>query len=199
MNLNITATEGNINSEFRGSGNTERPYIKIDYIENNTPFHENFTEKQRYLKTSTSLENTRQSFIEKEIENLFEMAQCIEFEDGIINEFSQKLELSIKKYSNQAMAEIAYLIAYEKVNNEINAEALKCLGRIEHSGTYHYRKWILEHSLNNVSFIVRDGALQGLSFLDDESSLKYIQEAIDKETVTELRKDMLSYLALFKK
>jgi hypothetical protein len=112
------------------------------------------------------------------------------FEDGIENEFSKGFMALIKKYGNDALAELAYFIVYEKVSAEVAAEALRWLGLMDHLLSYHWRLWLLERSLNSRSARIRDGAVLGLSFLDDPDAIPYLRQAADREPVKELRSDM---------
>jgi HEAT repeat protein len=112
------------------------------------------------------------------------------FEDGIESEFSKGLMALIKKYENDALAELAYFIVYEKVSTEVAAEALRWLGLMDHLLSYHWRLWLLERSLNSRSARIRDGAVLGLSFLDDPDAIPYLRQAVDREPVKELRADM---------
>jgi hypothetical protein len=82
------------------------------------------------------------------------------------------------------------LIKRHKLNEEIASEVLRWLSRIEHSSSYVMRLSLLEHSLRNASARLRDAAVSGLAYLDDEHALPYLREAIKKESFAELRDDM---------
>jgi len=112
------------------------------------------------------------------------------FEDGIESEFSRGLVGLIKKYGNDALAELAYFIVYEKVSAEVAGEALRWLGLLEHPLSYHWRLWLLERSLRSSSARIRDCAVLGLAFLDDPHAIPYLRRAVDGEPVKELRADM---------
>ena len=117
------------------------------------------------------------------------------FEDGMESEFSRGLMDFIKKYGNDALAELAYFIVYEKVSMEVAAEALRWLGLMNHPLSYHSRLWLLERSLRSRFARVRDGAALGLAFLDDPHAIPYLRQAIAREPIAELRGDMQQVLA----
>jgi hypothetical protein len=133
-------------------------------------------------------------YVEKTIKRLFESAGEQYFEDGMESEFSRELVYLIKRYGNIAMSEIAYLITYVRVDNEVASEALRWLGHIDDPSTYGWRLWILEKSLSSDSPIVRDGAGLGLACMGDAHAIQYIRKAIEQETITELRNDLLEVL-----
>lgn len=116
------------------------------------------------------------------------------FEDGIESEFSKDLIRLIKKYGNDALAELAYFIVYEKASAEVTAEALRWLGLMDHLPSYHWRLWLLERSICSRSARIRDGAALGLAFLDDPDAIPYLRQAVDREPVKELRADMQQVL-----
>jgi hypothetical protein len=117
------------------------------------------------------------------------------FEDGIESEFSKSLIDLIKKYGDDALAELAYFIVYEKASAEVTGEALRWLGLMDHPLSYHWRLWLLERSLSSRSARIRDGAVLGLAFLDDPEAIPYLRQAVDREPVKELRADMEQVLA----
>lgn len=114
------------------------------------------------------------------------------FEDGLQSTFSKTLESLVKECGKDALEVITILIVYERVEPEVASEALRWLGRIEHLESYEYRRWLLERSLSSFSSRVRDGALLGLSSMDDKRSIKHLKVAISRETNSELEADMKS-------
>lgn len=139
---------------------------------------------------STVMQQELTKYVESTIDHLFESAEEQYFEDGMESDFSRELVSLIKKYGNLAMSEIAYLITYGRVDNEVASEALRWLGHIDDPLTYGWRLWILEKSLSSNSPIVRDGAGLGLASMGDAHAIQYIKKAIERETITELRYDL---------
>ena len=145
--------------------------------------------KQERLGTSTEPHETLDSLYSK-LEAIFWAAKGEYFEDGMESEFTRQLNYIVKKYGSAAIEAITCLLVYEKVNPEVAGEALRWLGRIEHPESYEYRRWLLERSLNLNSTRVRDGAILGLSSMDDQHAIPYLKQAIEREQCAELKVDM---------
>jgi len=151
--------------------------------------YEIISERYERLENST-VQQRRPERIEQKIEDLFKSAKEQVFEDGMESEFSKELISLVEKYGDVAMEVLAHLIVYEKVNAEVASEALRWLGRMDHTPSYRYRLWLLERSLRCSSARVRDGAVLGLASLDDPDAITHLKQAIQRERVEELRKDM---------
>ncbi len=146
-----------------------------------------------WLEGSTQ-ESDRLEEIRHNTKALFEAAKDQHFEDGMESEFSNKLVCLIEKHSHVALAAMAHLIISEMVNDEVASEALRWLGRMDHPPTYHARLQLLERSLFSPSARVRDGAALGLASMDDPHAITYLKQAIQKETLTELSRDLQQVL-----
>lgn len=150
---------------------------------------------QEQWVNSTVNHSYAQEDIYQKIEAIFEAGKEENFEDGMESEFSRKLISFIKKYGDKALEAITSLIVYEKVNAEVATEALRWLGDLEHTPSYSFRLWLLERSLRSSKARIRDGAILGLSSLNDPHAISYLKLAIEQEMCTELRKDMEQVLA----
>ena len=151
---------------------------------------ETSTVEETEQRPSTIMQKELTIYVERIIEHLFESAKEEYFEDGMESDFSRELVSLIKKYENLAMSEIAYLITYGRVDNDVASEALRWLGHIDDPLTYGWRVWLLEKSLSSNSPIVRDSAALGLVSMRDAHAIQYIRKAIEQETITELRYDL---------
>lgn len=157
---------------------------------------EGSTAQERLEQTENSTNQLeRPEGIEQQIDTLFEEAIDQDFEDGMESRFSRELLSLVRKYGDFAVNEINYLINYKSINSEVAAEALLWLGDMDHPATYEYRLWLLERSLGSSSSRVRDRAALGLASMADPHAIPYIKEAVDRETCTELRKDIAQVLA----
>ena len=112
------------------------------------------------------------------------------FEDGIESEFSKSLINFIKDFKDNAIISIKDLINEDKINHEVVSETLRWFGLIEHAYTYESRLSVLEECLFNPSLYIRDGALLGISFLDNPSALPYLREAFRLEKCSELKNEI---------
>lgn len=132
--------------------------------------------------------------VQEQVDALLVLANEEHFEDGMESEFSKKLTRVIKKYGNDAVNVLTNFILSETVSPETAAEALRWIGYLDHPPTYNKRLWLLEKSLSCRSPIIRDGAILGLSYLDDPHAIPFIENAIRHEQREELQKDMLQVL-----
>jgi hypothetical protein len=112
------------------------------------------------------------------------------FEDGMETAFSNGLIAFVKRYGDLAIDVLAGHIIGETINAEVAAEVLRWIGQMDDVKTHHKRRWLLERCLNCSSARVRDGAVLGLSFLDDPHAIPYLESAIEHESIHELRRDM---------
>jgi hypothetical protein len=124
------------------------------------------------------------------MENLFSVARNEVFEDGMESQFSKDLVSLIWRHGQLAILEAARLIASEKVDPGVASEALKWIGRIKDKRTHSIRLWLLKRGLTSSSHQVRDGAGLGLSFLSDPAAISALEEAVEREQVSELRSDL---------
>lgn len=132
--------------------------------------------------------------IRQSISRLLGIGQQEHFEDGMENDFSRGLTSLIETYAEPAVEELAALLESGKVNAELAAETLVCLGRIEEGVTYLKRRTLLEEALSSSSHFIRDGALVGLSYLDDPHAISHLRLAIEREMNTQLRRYMQQLL-----
>jgi hypothetical protein len=127
--------------------------------------------------------------------SLFRAAKELTFEDGVHTEFSRHLLAMVQDYGSQAIAVLEDLIFANQVGIEETSEALRWLGQLEDATTHSRRLKLLGLSLSDSSARIRDGAILGLSFMDDPDAIPYIRAAICHETVGPLREDMKQVLA----
>ena len=128
------------------------------------------------------------------VDELFMSALEIEFEDGMMSSFSKGLYDLILNYGYLAMQQVAYLITKDIPNPEVSSEALRWLGRLDDSSTHDWRLWLLKKCLTSYSPLIRDGAALGLTSMHDKSAIPDLQEAINRETIVELRSDLQQVL-----
>jgi hypothetical protein len=137
---------------------------------------------------------------EEKFASVFRGAADERFEDGMESAFSKKLEAVARKYGSRTTEEIlARLLADRRMPTSVWAEVMRWLGRADDYLPRESRLWLLERGLSSPAPSVRDGAILGLSSLDDPSAIPYIEQAVHSEVVRELRADMEQVLAQLKK
>ncbi|MGA6828711.1 HEAT repeat domain-containing protein [Nitrospira sp. NS4] len=140
--------------------------------------------------SSTAITLQTRTDVASLVENLFRLGRNETFEDGTESLFSQQLIALLSKHGQSALLEIARIIAKEKTDAGVAAEALKWIGRTKHPATHAFRRWILLRGLTSSSAVVREGAILGLAFMKDPAAIPSLKEAFDREQTYELRDDL---------
>jgi hypothetical protein len=105
-----------------------------------------------------------------------------------------EIQRLVLEHGNAALETVSDLIAGERVAPEAAAEALACLGEMEHEATHGARRRLLERSLTCSSHVARDGAVVGLSDLGDPRSVPALEAAAQREEYCMLRANMLEVI-----
>jgi len=121
--------------------------------------------------------------------HMFSIARDEEFEDGMETQFSKDLKQVIRTTGQAAVNALSELIPTGRVNIEVCSEALRWIGRMDDPATYESRRWLLERCLSSNFPRIRDGALLGLSAMNDPDAIQYLHFAIQHEEINELKED----------
>jgi len=124
--------------------------------------------------------------LKADIVRLFSQARRELFEDGMDSAFSRGLIQVVEEHGETAVNQISLLIESGSIPPELLAECLRWLGNMDSGVAYERRRFLLEKCLFDSSTIVRDGAILGVSFLEDKRSI----HALDKAWRAEIH-DML--------
>lgn len=146
--------------------------------------------ESEFVSGATRVSNTQELQAKHSIYDLFESYAHVEFEDGMDNGFVDELTDLIIKYGRKAVYAIVDIVAGKVAKPQLISEALRWLGLIKHPASYKERLYLLEVSLRSPSRWIRDGAALGLASLNDINAIPYLREAIDREQILDLRKDM---------
>lgn len=142
------------------------------------------------LGTATTQQVQPSPELKSHIKALFGRSAEEVFEDGMESHFSRELTAAIIQYGDLAILVMADLITADKVSPSAASEALRWIGDLEHKQTHRSRLDLVERSLGCSSMVVKDGAVLGLSFLDDPHATDALEEAMQSETSEILRSDM---------
>jgi hypothetical protein len=134
----------------------------------------------------------------QKLQNIFREGKYEIFEDGMHSTFSRALVSLINAHGSVAIDALATFLIDSNVNPEVASEALRWLGQVEHTESYNRRLWLLERSLRSPEPAIRDGAILGLSFLDDPLVIPALWEALQTEEVSQLRKAIRQVLEQLK-
>lgn len=117
------------------------------------------------------------------------------FEDGMHTNFSRKLVGYVSLYGNSALEIIKELILGSQVSTPVAADALKWLGLMDTDAFINERRILLEFCLlKSTSTWIRDGAIVGLSYIDNPQSITSVQQALEQETAQWLKGDIETVL-----
>lgn len=122
--------------------------------------------------------------------NLFDTYRHEEFDTDIAYEFTNDLDTFIQTNGEAAIRIINNLMKKQVFDENIISETLKALGRIENKNTKEQRYQVLMYFIKHDSAIIRDGAVSGLSFLDDKRALPQLYMLFETETVPILKNNI---------
>ena len=121
---------------------------------------------------------------------LFAQAREEYFEDGMESEFSRGLTHLILERGGRVLRVADQLESSGLITEGVISEALRWIGLMDDAATHEDRRRFLQRHLSSRSVQVRDGALLGISFMDDPRSLPSMRKAVECEKVDELKKDL---------
>lgn len=154
-----------------------------------------FANPEKSKSSTTSFDAIVNSCL-TELKHLFRLNKGEVFEDGMETRFASELVAYVYKYGNHAVEALTYLIIYDNtISAQVASEALRWLGNMEHPESYKFRLWLLERCLSHPSLYIRDGAIVGLSFLNDPHSMTYLEKAMKIEQLPGLVNDIKQVLA----
>jgi len=146
------------------------------------------------VDSSTEKDNHEYILLTKSINKVFEESKDITFEDGFENLLTIKINEAILAFGTTAIKAIDSILSNEKDKLNAKNEALKMIGRINDPSTHIERKTLLLKYLFSENIILKDGAIIGLSYLDDPSVISMLQYAISRESNATLKYDLQQLL-----
>lgn len=126
----------------------------------------------------------------QELDAAFTAAEGEAFEDGMESALSKSILASLDRDCEKAMDAMEFLLNDAAVHPEVAAESLRWLGAVDHAPSRERRRRLLERCLSRESYVVRDAAVVGLSYMDERISLPAVRAALTIEPESVLRRDM---------
>ena len=142
------------------------------------------------VSTYTPQISPRYLQLEQSAINILDSYQHEEFDNDVAYEYTNELETLIQDNDKPVIRIINNLINKHILNNNIISETLKALGRVDNENTKYERYEILISSIKNKSAVIRDGAVSGLSFLDDNRALPQLRMLFETDTVPILKNNI---------
>lgn len=146
------------------------------------------------LRENQSLKLDSRELNEK-IETMFQAYASEDFEDGTDSEFISELTAIIQAYGSHAVEVIRRIVFEQNLQPHLGFETLRWMGRVSHPESFRSRLFFLESCLGNPSRLMRDGAALGLVSMKDAHAIPYLHEAIAREKIEDLRKDLETALS----
>jgi len=148
-------------------------------------------------KTASALKRDKRTDflnIDQKLEALFQACANEDFEDGMESEFISELISSVRIHGTKVVEAISRIILEQTVKPLVAFETLRWLGRVSHPESYRPRLFLLETCLDSSSRLMRDGAALGLASMKDTRAIPYLREAVAREKIQDLQKDMEAVL-----
>ena len=123
-----------------------------------------------------------------ELLEIFAVARYEYFEDGVETDFSRNIVQLVELYRESAVEAFRRMLSQNLLEPRLVAEAFRWFGQMEDSASHVKRRELLEKYLSHHSPYIRDGAMVGLAYMDDPAALDALRNALQHETITELRK-----------
>lgn len=138
-----------------------------------------------HYRDSSSLPDRAENSIDElpieAINRLFDHASPEAWDADAQSSFASGVEFMVMSYGASAAEAIAARLLRRGDSEDIIAAALTALGRADDSRSHGTRRQVLENFLSDQSLVVKDGAVQGLEWIDDPQSIPVIEAAIANE------------------
>jgi hypothetical protein len=116
--------------------------------------------------------------------------QCEEFDTDVSYDFTNAINRLIQSKGKRLFHAIDQLLNTRSVSEDMVFEILRAFGRIDDENTKEARYEFIIRFLKNESPIIRDGAITGLSFLDDKRALLQLRMLFEKESIPTLKNNI---------
>ncbi len=148
--------------------------------------------RRRTLHTAVAESSTATSECDAElfdkVRRLFEEGAGEFFQDGLYSQFARSLLDLLATHGGYALQAIAAYLAADVAKDDVVSEALRWIADYDDPATIADRGRLLRRSLQNPSPRVRDGAILGLSTMDDPRALPLLEVVRQNEPINELRR-----------
>lgn len=141
----------------------------------------------------------RRVALTEEVWTVFFRAGAEAFEDGMESLFAKELKSLIERHGRDALELIGALVEDSRADPAVIGEALRWLGLVKYRASHEDRLAVLVRALGATSAQIRDGALLGLSFLNDPRAIIPLETAASHEKKAVLRRFMREVIAQLQK
>ena len=132
--------------------------------------------------------------VEEQLEHLCLAAHDDQFEPGVESRFSKALQRLCAYYPVGVLQFLRTRLTDDDASPEVLSEILQWSSRQETGVIRALVIDLIVTGLHHASSLVRDAAALALAYLDEHAAVAYLQKAIERETVPELREDLKDLL-----
>lgn len=132
-------------------------------------------------------------------QSCFQGIEFEELEDGMTSNLGERITALVKKHGDAAIKALSTTFGSGSIPPEEMSHTLRWIGRIKDTKTMDARLGLLADNLKSQSPIIRDGAALGLGIMGNPKAISDLREAVENETVNELKKDMQRVLGKLEK
>lgn len=128
--------------------------------------------------------------VEEQLDRLCLAAHDEEFEVGIESRFSRELQRLCAYRPTTVLQSLKVRLIHGGTSTEVLSEILQWASRQEESVIRSLVIELLSAGLDHRSSLVRDAAAAALAYLDEHAAVSHLRQALERETVPELREDL---------
>lgn len=126
------------------------------------------------------------------ISGIFERAEDVYFEADVNSRLTQELDQAFSTFGAAIFIPLALLTIHGKTG--VVSEVLRWVGQLEDEKTIECRREVLLVGLSRQATIVRDGAVLGITSMDDPFFIAPLKATLKQEASEQLREDILQVL-----
>lgn len=183
-----------------GVGVNTNPY-RFDYLDITESLHFlDFHILRNIHQLADSPKNTQawlsplESKAYQALSNILNSYKVENFDIEVTSEFTNDLAQIVCSFGNLAIEIINNELDKKDIDSRLKSEIMEALGRIDDVNTVNSRYELLIKCINRNDIIFRNGAVNGLSYLDDKRALPHLRELFAVERSSILKKNIIAAL-----
>ena len=128
--------------------------------------------------------------VEEQLDRLCLAAHDEQFEVGVESRFSRELQRLCAYHPIAVLRSLRARLLHGGTSPEVLSEILQWASRQEAGAIRPIVVELLSMGLHHTSSLVRDAAATALACLDERAAVSHLRQALERETVPELREDL---------
>ena len=152
-----------------------------------------------HFKAETAANSDENRILDRDVDTIVALALEENIEDGMNSETASQINRFISCNSVAGVQRLATRLISDHTNAVVAADIVRVLGRNVHKDSHHERLWIAERLLQSDSPLTRDASAVALEELMDLHAIAALQDAVEVESIPELKADIEMALQELKK